>query len=133
MTGGIWANGGENRSDRKQIMNITISKLTSTDLDAVDNLMKHDSKTLGFLPRQALLDYFKEEGVLGAKTIDGQLIGYLLYAAYSDYFRIAHLCVSEKFRGQGIARRFVNELREAITTQKTIRLRCRRDFPAHKM
>ena len=133
MTGGIWANGGENRSDRKQIMNITISKLTSTDLDAVDNLMKHDSKTLGFLPRQALLDYFKKEGVLGAKTIDGQLVGYLLYAAYSDYFRIAHLCVSEKFRAQGIARRFVDELKEAITTQKTIRLRCRRDFPAHKM
>ena len=114
-------------------MNITISKLTSADLDAVDNLMKHDSKTLGFLPRQALLDYFKKEGVFGARTSDGRLIGYLLYAAYSDYFRIAHLCVSEESRGQGIARRFVDELKEAVTTQKRIQLHCRRDFAANGM
>ena len=65
-------------------MSITISKLTSADIHEVDELMKRNSKTLGFLPMKALHDFFKKEGVLGAKTSDGQLIGYLLYAAYPD-------------------------------------------------
>ena len=37
-------------------MNITISKLTSAWLEAVDELMKRNSKTLGFLPGEALQD-----------------------------------------------------------------------------
>ena len=114
-------------------MSITISKLTPADLTAVDELMKCNSRTLGFLPREALLDYLKKEGVLGAKTSDDQLVGYLLYAAYPSYFRITQLCVSEDFRNQGIAKRFVDELKKSATAQKIIRLRCRRDFPAHKM
>ena len=114
-------------------MSITISKLTSADLDAVDELMKHYSKTLGFLPKPALLDYCKKEGVLGAKTSGGQLIGYLLYGNYPDYFRIAQLCVSEDIRNQGIARQLVDALKATITTQKIIELSCRRDFPAHEM
>ena len=114
-------------------MSITISKLTSTELDAVDELMKHYSRTLGFLPLEALRDYFKKEGVLGAKTSDSQLIGYLLYAAYPDYHRITQLCVLENFREQGIAKRLVEALKATTTTQKRIQLRCRRDFPAHEM
>ena len=114
-------------------MSITISKLTPADLAAVDKLMKSNSKTLGFLPREALLDYINKEGVLGAKTSDDQLVGYLLYAAYPSYFRITQLCVSEDFRNQGIAKRFIDKLKKSATTQKIIKLRCRRDFPAHGM
>ena len=114
-------------------MSITISKLTSADLDSVDELMKYDSKTLGFLPLKVLGDFFKKEGVLGAKTSDSQLIGYLLYAAYPDYYRITQLCVLEDFRKQDIAKQLVEALKETVTSQKIIRLSCRRDFPAHKM
>ena len=114
-------------------MSMTISKLTPTDLNAVDDLMKRYSKTLGFLPLEALRDFFKKEGVLGAKTSDGHLIGYILYAAYPDYYRITQLCVLENFRRQGIAKRLVESLKETITTQKRIQLRCRSDFPAHEM
>ena len=114
-------------------MSVIISKLTPDDLASVDELMKCNSRTLGFLPREALLDYLKKEEVLGAKTRDDQLVGYLLYAAYPSYFRITQLCVSEDFRKQGLAKRFVDELKKSATTQKIIRLRCRRDFPAHKM
>ena len=114
-------------------MSITISKLTPADLAAVDKLMKWNSKTLGFLPREALLDYINKEGVLGAKTSDDQLVGYLLYAAYPSYFRITQLCVSENFRNRGIAKRFIDKLKKSATTQKIIKLRCRRDFPAHGM
>ncbi len=115
-------------------MKTTISQLKSADIDAVDDLMKHNSNTLGFLTREALLEGFiKKGGALGAKTDDGQLVGYLLFAAYPNYFRIAQLCVSENSRGQGIAKRLVESLKDSVTTQKVIKLHCRRDFPADKL
>ncbi len=114
-------------------MSITISKLPSADIHEVDELMKRNSRTLGFLPMEALRDFFKRGGVLGAKTSEGQLIGYLLYAAYPDYYRIAQLCVSGDFRKQGIAKRLVDALKATTTTQKRIQLNCRNDFPAHEM
>ena len=63
-------------------MAITISKLDSGDVPAVDRLMKLYSETLGFLPEVALREHVERGGCLGAKGEDGQLIGYLLYAPY---------------------------------------------------
>lgn len=116
-------------------MPTSIKQLTLVDLDAVDNLMKRYGQTLGFLPRGALESYLKGEkgGVLGAKTDTGQLVGYLLYATNPRYFRLTHLCVSEECRGQGIAKRLVNNLKESATTQRAIKLNCRRDFPANDL
>ena len=114
-------------------MSIVISKLTLTDADAVDALMKDNSQTLGFLPREAIDSFLHDdraECVLGAKIPDGQLVGYMIYAAYPDRFRIAHLCVSSEFRGHGIARRFIETLKQNATTQMDMRLHCRRDYPA---
>ena len=114
-------------------MSITnISQLTSADFKAVDTLMKLNSRTLGFLTEEALLENFlNKSGALGAKTDDGQLVGYLLYAAYPEYFRIVQLCVSENFREQGIAKQLLEALKKSATTQKIVRLRCRPDFPAN--
>ena len=114
-------------------MSIVISKLTPSDLDAVDELMRRNSRTLGFLPKQALRDYLEKAGVFGARTSDGELIGYLLYGDYPDYYRIAQLCVSEESRKKGIAKRLVDALKETVTSQKFIRLNCRRDFAAHEV
>ena len=117
-------------------MSILITKLTLTDAAAVDELMKNNSRTLGFLPRKALESFLRGDGrerVLGARTDDHSLVGYMIYAAYSDRFRIAHLCVSAESRQHGIARRFIEELKLNATTQNDIRLHCRRDYPAHKM
>ena len=111
----------------------TISVLTIADLDAVDELMKRYSSTLGFLPRAALDDYLQKACVLGAKDRDGRLVGYLMYAANRDRFRIAHLCVSEASRGQGVARRLLEVLKSSATTQKIITLRCRNDFSINGM
>lgn len=113
-------------------MQTTIKQLTAVDLDAVDDLMKRYGQTLGFLPRGALEYYLQGEkgGVLGAKTDAGQLVGYLLYAANPSYFRLTHLCVLEKYRGQGIAKRLVNNLKDSAITQRAIKLNCRRDFSA---
>ena len=116
-------------------MQTTIEQLTPNDLHAVDNLMKRYRRTLGFLPKRALECYLKKEkgGVLGAKTDVGQLVGYLLYAANPKYFRITHLCVLEKYQRQGIAKQLVNNLKESATTQRSIKLNCRRDFPANDL
>lgn len=112
-------------------MNTSISQLTATDFDSIDALMKRHSQTLGFLPQAVICDYLDKGSVLGAKTNDGRLVGYLLYAHYSDRFRIVHLCVADEYTKQGIARKLVENLKQAATTQKVIRLRCRRDYPAH--
>ncbi len=93
--------------------------------------MKRNSRTLGFLTLEALEGYLERGDVVGIKTNDGTLKGYLLFATHQAYFRITHLCVSEDFRGKGFARRFIEHLKEAATTQKTMRLACRNDFPAH--
>ena len=114
-------------------MKINISQLTPADLNAVDELMKRYSQWLGFLPREALQSYLKKGTVLGATTDDGQLVGYLLYAACYDYFRITHLCVLEEYQHQGIAKRLVNDLKGLTGTQKVIKLNCRRDFPANNL
>ena len=103
-------------------MNIKIKKLTSAWLEAVDELMKQNSHTLGFLPRKALQGYLKKNNVIGAVTDDDELAGYLLFGANRDYFRITHLCVLEEYQGQGIARQLVSELRESASTQKAIKL-----------
>ena len=112
---------------------VAISQLALSDADAVDELMKRNSQTLGFLPRKALDDHVVRGTVLGARTNTTELAGYLLYAANPFRFRVVHLCVADAFRGQGIARRLLDALKAAATTQRGIRLHCRRDYPAHHM
>ena len=112
---------------------VHISKLTVADLDAVDELMMPNTQTVGFLPRVVLEEYLSKGWVLGATTQYGRLIGYLLYGAYRDRFRVAQLCVSEDFRNKGLARQLMETLQSSATTQKVIRLSCRTDFPAHHM
>ena len=114
-------------------MSGSVTKLTVADSDAVDALMRDNSRTLGFLPMEALRDYLEKGTVLGIKLESGKLIGYLLYAAYADRFRIVHLCVSEDFQGQGNARRLFKSLKSETTTQNRIVLNCRNDFPANDM
>ena len=114
-------------------MEFKVTKLTVDELNAVDGLMKLNSSTLGFLPREALRDYFNRDGVLGAKSSNGELVGYLLYASQFSRIRIVHLCVSSDFKGRGIARNLIESLVNFATTQTEITLRCRRDYPAHAM
>ena len=114
-------------------MMTSISTLSGEHLGAVDELMKRNSGTVGFLPLEALKDYLEKGWVLGALTSDGHLKGYLLYAANRDRFRITQLCVSDDFRNQGLARSLIEALKKSATTQTVIRLTCRNDFPAHSI
>ena len=112
---------------------VRISKLTVADLDAVDGLMMPNTRTVAFLPRVVLAEYLNKGWVLGATTRNDRLIGYLLYGAYRDRFRVTQLCVSDDFRGKGVAKQLIEALKTSATTQKMIRLSCRNDFPAHSM
>jgi len=114
-------------------MNFVTEILSESDLQEVDDLSRRYKNTLGFLTAETFRDYLRKGGVLGARTETGQLAGYLLFAKYSDRFWIAQLCVSEEFRQRGIARLLVDELKASATTQRVIKLRCRRDFAAHTM
>ena len=118
---------------KKDKMDMQAPKLTLSDVDAVDSLMKSNSSTLGFLPKDALEDYIRKDGCLGVKDGGGALMGYILYGNYPAYFRVAQLCVSEKFRGRGVAARLMNDLKASATTQTVIKLNCRNDFPAHSL
>ena len=95
--------------------------------------MKQNSATLGFLPFDALADYQKRGGIIGAKTEDDRLVGYLLHSIHHVYFRIVHLCVSESCRGNGIARKLVDHLRSTATSQGLIKLHCRSDYAVNAM
>ena len=114
-------------------LKVEFLKLTSDDLGAVDDLMKRNGRTLGFLPTEALIDYLRKGRVLGAKIEGERLVGYLLYAPSQSRFQIVQLCISQEFRGCGIARQLLEELKGVATTQSAITLSCRRDFPAHYM
>lgn len=114
-------------------MNFSISTLTVGDFHEVDGLMKKNSSTLGFLPKNPLLEHLKGGWAIGATSEDGSLAAYLLYARYPERIRVIHLCVSANFRGSGLARRLVEELIAQCDTQAVIRLRCRRDFDADKL
>jgi len=112
-------------------MEVAIETLTDADIDSVEALRKRNATTLGFFPYEALREHLRNRLVLGAKTQDNILIGYLLFAKSADRFRIAHLCVDESHRGHGVAKNLFNKLKELRTTQTNIRLSCRRDFPAN--
>ena len=79
---------------------IAVSPLTLSDADDVDDLMKRNSQTLGFLPRKALDEYLRQCTGLGAKAPSGQLVGYLLYAPNASRFRVVHLCVDNAYRAK---------------------------------
>ena len=64
----------------RSTMNPKIETLTVDDLPAVDELMKRNSGTLGFLPGEALRQFLGDGHVLGAKDDSGTLGAYLLYA-----------------------------------------------------
>ena len=112
-----------------------IRRLDAGDVDAVDRLMKANSATLGFLFREALLDYLEKGWVLGAKCGDGSLAAYILFANRATDVRITHVCVCRALRGKGLARKLMERLAMDSRNQGllSLELHCRRDFDAHRM
>lgn len=100
-------------------------------LDQVVCLGDLHKRWLGLMTRVAFAEYASRDKVLIA--VDGNtVLGYALFDLPRQRVRLAHLCVDEAARKQGVARALVNELSRLHSERQGIVLRCRRDWPANK-
>lgn len=99
----------------------------------VYRLWRAESGTLGFMPEGGFMEACRRRELLAA-TLRGQLGGYVMFRRTRlGRVVIVHLCVCPEFRGQGVARFLLNELRSRARGFFDITLRCRRDFPVNAM
>ncbi len=87
---------------------------------------------LGLYPAGALLEAIRDERVIGAFR-GGELLGYVLFDLPRSDIRLVHLCVATESRGLGIARMLVDDIERRHPDRDGIRLKCRRDYEAHKI
>lgn len=100
-------------------------------LAAAQELGDQETRQVGLLPYAAWDEYAASGHVLVAVDEDEVARGYVAYRVPRDEVRIAQLVVSPTARGQGVARRLIDELRKLHGDRRGIGLRCRRDWSAH--
>lgn len=103
----------------------------SKHLDAVKQLWRAHSDTLGFFTAGAFTDYAKAGHALVALK-DKECVGYVLYRITKDWVVIAHFCVAPHVRKQGFAKAMLTGLIEKTRKCRGIVLSCRNDFEASK-
>jgi GNAT superfamily N-acetyltransferase/predicted nucleic acid-binding protein len=114
-------------------MPVTIQHLSRQDrCDEVFALYRKDSCTLGFMPRGAFEEGITKGTLLVATDGQDQILGYLFYRVAHGYASIAHLCVAPAARGGGIGKLLVDELKRLTSHLNGIKLKCRRDYDAHR-
>lgn len=99
-------------------------------LDAVIALGDRFKRKLGLFPREAFEQSARSGHVLIAHT-SALLIGYLLFRVSKRHPRratVIHLCVAPERRGEGVARKLVDELKSQTRELDGIGLSCRRDY-----
>ena len=114
-------------------MRIEAIDYTSPHLPTVKALGKANNQTLGFLPEGAFEQYATRRLILVALDDDDRCLGYLLFRQTGGHAIIAHLCVADFARGQGVARNLCFHLRDTTRHLRGIRADCRRDFAADTM
>ena len=109
-------------------MDYTVVSARSKLLKKVQNLGDSASSTVGFLPREAFVDYAKKGHIL-ALTEDDELLAYVMYRYRKNAIVIVQLCVSLLHQGKGFAKLLVNELFEREKDCIShMQLSCRRDY-----
>lgn len=107
----------------------------SDELRQIMALGRLHARYLGFFPEGAFESYAEAGHLLGLFTEGGRLAGYTAYRFSRTRARvvIVHLCVSEEFRGHGLARQLVDHLKTIArnTDSVGLYLKCRRDFPVN--
>lgn len=92
-------------------MELRIVDNNSEWLDKVIALGDSCRATVGFMPKQAFVDYAYRREILALTTGDA-LVAYVMYR-YRDYsLVIVHMCVSEKYRKHGYAEKLMDALYE---------------------
>jgi ribosomal protein S18 acetylase RimI-like enzyme/predicted transcriptional regulator len=101
-------------------------------LDQVVTLGDLHRRWLGLLTHTAFTEYASRNKILIAVSNDSdRLLGYALFDLPRQRVRLAHLCVANDARHQGIARALITELSRLHADRQGIVLRCRRDWPAN--
>jgi len=102
-------------------------------LQSIFDLSDKNTKTLGFLPYDAIREQAKKKRIFGVIDINDNLMGYLLYRISNNYVTIVHLCIDENFRNLGVAKMLINKLKEFSKPFLGIKLKCRQDYEANKV
>ncbi|MEU2988866.1 GNAT family N-acetyltransferase [Micromonospora aurantiaca] len=105
---------------------------SESDINAAVEIGNRASSTLGFLP---IAEYraAAARGNLLLARLDGEVVGYALYALARSRVRLTHLCVDRKVRGLGIARRLVEQISGSHSDYLGIQVRCRHDYDLGEM
>jgi len=94
-------------------MSFNISQIGSDSplFDQVFGLHKASKATLGPLPIGAFQELAQRGQLFGAIAPDGALAGYLLYRVARNRAAITHLTSGEAFRGSGVAKLLIDQLK----------------------
>ncbi len=82
-------------------------------LSEVIDLGNKHSKTLGFMPEGGFVDHARKKWIVIALK-DDVVVGYLLFRLGKKNLKVSitHLCVKEGYRGQNIAFKLIDQLKE---------------------
>ena len=97
--------------------------------EVIDLGNKH-SKTLGFLPEGGFIDHARKKWIIVAVK-DEIVAGYLLFRLGKKNLKVSitHLCVKDGYRGQNIAFKLIDQIKEKYQNIFTgITLSCRTDY-----
>jgi predicted nucleic acid-binding protein/GNAT superfamily N-acetyltransferase len=122
---------------KRESMKVVIVNHHFAYLEAVKDLWRKNSQTLGFFPEGAFNEHAARGWILAAISDPGEVCGYLLYrvvwrGSVWPIGVIVHLCVKEEFRRKGVSRILLDQLmksrREGFLK---LQLSCRRGYPAN--
>ncbi|MBN4002910.1 N-acetyltransferase [Nostoc sp. LPT] len=104
-------------------------------LETIMRLGDANSKTLGSLPYGAFRRLAGEGFVLGCIASEVGCVGYLLYGISRRCSRVklTHLCVAQEWRGKGITKLLIQDLRKRTQHLYGILASCRRDYHLDRM
>lgn len=116
-------------SSSRQIVSIAADAPIITE---VIKLADANTRTLGFVPEDALRQAATRGEIFGLVGGGGDLLGYAWYRVTqaTDEARLHHLCVRDGRRHEGIGQLLIQELKRRTQHLRGITLRCRRDNPA---
>jgi hypothetical protein len=106
----------------------------SPHLATVKALGKVNASTLGFLPDGAFDEYVLRGQIIAAFKPSGDCCGYALFRISRRRVHLAHLCVNNADRNDGIGRALIEHLKSLTKPEYLgISLKCRRDYSANTM
>ena len=116
-------------------MKIQVIDERSLYLQQVIDLGDANSKTLGFFAKDGFIKHAKKKLIIIAVDSQSQLLGYLMYAIRRKdrCVRLIHLCIDQRYRGQKVARKLVEYLKQRTREYQGISLHCRRDYGIDRM